>query len=315
MPVALQRNENRKSGASSDAVQRAKCLQANTATLSVAVIALNEAHQLRELVASLAFADEIVLIDGGSHDGTALLAQQLGCRVVQHAFDDFAAQRNRAIDQCRGNWILSIDADERPTPLLAAEIRECIERHAECQAYRVPIRSRIFGRRFRFSGTQDDLPIRLFERRSARWLGDVHERLMVNGRVGRLRGCLEHTTLPDLPSFLRKMDRYTTLEASARHQAGRRPRWRDRWMAPLIEFGRRFLWKGGMLDGPEGWVFCLLSGFSKWVEADKHRRLAHALQNVSSISTPEEKSEPFARFAHRYPESLLPLLVEANPNK
>jgi glycosyltransferase involved in cell wall biosynthesis len=243
-----------------------------TPTVTAAVITLNEERMLPGLLVSLAWADEIVLVDGGSQDKTVELARAAGCRVVEHTFDTYARQRNRAIDLAGGDWIASIDADERPTPQLVDEIRAAIS-SPRCEAYRVPIRSRIFGRRMRYSGTQDDRPIRLFRRGRARWTGDVHEVLNVEGRIGRLQNWLEHETLPDLPAFLTKMQRYTWLEAGQRVRCGRLPRWSDLWLAPAVEIFRRLIWKKGCLDGPEGWAFCCLSGVSQWVLARKHRQL------------------------------------------
>lgn len=244
----------------------------NVPFLSVAMITLNEERHLPALFRRLQFADEIVVVDGGSLDATRRIAAAAGARVMSQPFDTFAAQRNRAIDACRGQWVLSIDADERPTERAIAEIiQRTREEHFD--AFQVPIRSRIFGRPFRYCGTQDDRPVRLFRRGQARWIGDVHEVLRVDGPVGLLRHGLEHETLPDLAEFLRKMDRYTSLAAADRVAAGRRPRRRDAWLAPWLEIGRRLIWKRGLLDGPQGWAFCLLSGLSQWVLADKHRRL------------------------------------------
>jgi glycosyltransferase involved in cell wall biosynthesis len=240
--------------------------------LSAALIALDEERRLPALLPLLSFADEIVVVDGGSRDATSQIAAAHGCRVIVHPFDQFAAQRNRAIDAARGEWVLSIDADERPTAPLVKEIRGLISqsRHA---AYRVPIRSRIFGKSFRYSGTQDDVPVRLFRRDKARWRGDVHEVLAVEGPVGRLRGHLEHDTLPDLASFLQKMHRYTSIEARRRVESGLRPRWSERYVHPLWEVARRLIAKWGILDGPRGIAFCALSGLSQWVLADKHAQM------------------------------------------
>jgi len=244
----------------------------NEPRVTAAIIALDEERNLAELLPRLAEFDEIVVVDGGSTDGTAATARSHGCRVVRRPFDSFCRQRNHAIEQARGDWVLSIDADERPAPELMAEIREQIGlgRHA---GFRIPIRSSIFGRPMRFSGTQDDCPVRLFRRQGARWVGSVHEVVRVAGRVGRLRHALEHATIADLHAFLAKMHRYTMLEARARVEAGRRPRPRDRWIAPIREVLRRLIWKQGILDGPQGWAFCLLSGLSEWVLADRHQRL------------------------------------------
>lgn len=241
-------------------------------TISAAVITLNEERNLPGLFDCLTWADEIVIVDGGSRDGTVALAERRGCRVSVRPFDNFAAQRNVARELAGGDWVLSIDADERVGARLAEEIRRAtaLARH---DAYHIPIRSTIFGRPVRRGGTQDDQPVRLFRRAAGRWTGDVHETLSVCGRVGRLRQWLDHTTTPDLATFLSKMDRYTSIEASARVAAGRPWRAWQPWLAPPREVFRRLIWKHGALDGPAGWAFCLLSGYTEWVLAGKHRRL------------------------------------------
>ena len=246
-----------------------------TPTITAAIIARDEAPNLAELLPRLDWVDEVVLVDGGSSDGTAGIAWAHGCRVACRRFDTFAGQRNHALRLARGDWVLSIDADELPTPQLVAEIRRriLVDRYA---AYRVPIRSSIFGRAFRRSGTQDDRPVRLFRRRLGRWTGHVHEVLRVSGRVGQLESWLQHRTYPSLEVFLAKMHRYTALEADARVAAGRPARWHDPWIAPAREVFRRLVWKQGLLDGPEGWAFCLLSGLSEWVLARRHRTLWRA---------------------------------------
>ena len=256
----------------------------STPKLSAAVIALNEAHQMPDLLESLDWVDEIVVVDGGSRDGTADIARRGGARCVVRPFDNYAAQRNFAAGLAQADWILAIDADERPTPSFADEVcRRIAQPHT--QAWRVPIRSRIFGREFRFSGTQDDRPIRLYDRRSARWTGDVHERLQVSGRVGMLLAHLEHQTIPDLSAFLAKMHRYSTLAAEAAVSERLPPRHGSRWTAATTEFARRLIWKQGWLDGPEGWAFCALSGLSAWVTAHKHRSLWNAALRAATSNT------------------------------
>lgn len=249
--------------------------------ITAALITLNEAANLTSLLPALDWVDEIVLVDSGSTDETLSVAERYGCRVSVHAMDTFAQQRNRALELARGDWVLSIDADERPTAGLVQEIRRTLST-TRSAAFRIPIRSTIFGRRFRRSGTQDDRPIRLFRRESARWDGDVHEVLQVRGRVGRMHEALEHHTLPDLDAFLHKMHRYTWLEAHARVAAGRAPARGAIWWAPLREVFRRLIWKQGFLDGLQGWSFCLLSGLSEWVLAERHRRLWQAGHEAST---------------------------------
>lgn len=240
-------------------------------TISAAIIAFDEADNLRELVPRLAWVDEIVVVDGGSRDATVEVARRFGCRVESRPFDAFARQRNRALAAATCDWVLAIDADERPTDALVDEIRWRIA-HTRKDAFRVPIRSTILGCPLRRSGTQDDAPIRLARRGAGEWRGDVHEVFRVAGRTGRLRHWLAHRSQSNLDEFLVKMQRYTDLEARRRVAVGRGPRMGQRWIAPAREVLRRLIYKQGLLDGPAGWAFCLLGGWYEFVLADKHRR-------------------------------------------
>jgi len=255
-----------------------------SATITAAIITLDEEQALDGLLAELDWVDQIVVVDGGSRDQTVRIARTHGCRVVERPMDTFARQRNCALQLAGSEWVLSIDADERPAPGLAAEVRRRIARGRHA-AYRIPIRSTIFGRPLRRSGTQDDCPVRLARRSGACWVGDVHEVLRVAGPVGRLRSRLDHRPLPDLDRFLAKMNRYTALEARSRLAAGRRPRRAQRWIAPGREVFRRMFWRQGFLDGPAGWAFCLLSGLSEWVLAARCRQLWEAAAAERTAAT------------------------------
>jgi hypothetical protein len=247
-------------------------------TLTVALIVLNEERNLRELLPTLSWADELVVVDGGSEDASPAAAREHGARVVSRRFEDFAIQRNTALESSSGDWVLFIDADERPMPAMPAELRERVQ-SPRCDAYRVPIRSSLFGRAVRRGGTQNDRPVRLVRRGRGRWRGGVHEVLVVAGRVGTLRHGLTHDTQQDLETFLTKMHRYTRLEAVARVRGGRRPRRGAGPARAAVEVFRRLVWKQGALDGPPGWKFALLSGLYEWVLAREHHRqwaLAHA---------------------------------------
>ncbi len=203
--------------------------------LSVLVVARDEAHNLADCLAAAAWADErVVVVDAASRDATLAIARREADVVAVRAFDDFASQRNAALAMATGDWVLSVDADERITPELAAEVRRVIaDRDAPYRGYRVPIRSEILGRPFAFSGTQHDHPLRLFRRDSGRWVGLVHETVDLEGPAGSVRGELRHRTIPTMSAFLHKIDRYTTLEAEglagarqalAARRPGRAPR-------------------------------------------------------------------------------------------
>jgi hypothetical protein len=167
-----------------------------------------------------------------------------------------------------------VDADERVTPELAAEIRRVIsDPDLAHTGFRVPIRSVILGRRFQFSGTQHDLPLRLFRRGHGRWNGTVHETVDLRGSTGRLEHALQHRTIPDMKTFLHKINHYTTLEALRFHREGRKFRMTDLAVRPLWTFAKLYVGKLGFLDGLEGFVFCSLSGLSVAVRSFKHREL------------------------------------------
>jgi len=241
--------------------------------ISVAILAKDEAEHLRQLLPMLDWAQEvIVVVDARSRDATAQIARQHGCRVQVRQLEAYSAQRNAALELAQGEWIFWLDADERPTAGLLEELRRRLP-ETGAHGFRVPIWSWIFGRRLRWSGLQDDRPVRLVRRGCGRWEGAVHERLRVHGRVETLEHGLLHWSTPDLDAYLAKMHWYSQLEARRRVELGQPPDPLDAWVGPIREILRRLCWKGGFLDGPAGWAFCLLSGLNVWVAACQHRRL------------------------------------------
>jgi glycosyltransferase involved in cell wall biosynthesis len=243
--------------------------------VSAVLIARDEAHNLPECLASLAWADErIVVVDPASRDTTLAVARALADAVAVRRFDDFAAQRNAGLDLASGDWAFSVDADERSSPEQAAEIRRRIaDPAAPLDGYRVPIRSEILGRPFRYSGTQLDRPVRLFRRDRARWDGAVHEVVTGLSAIGEIGHPLSHRTLPDMTTFLRKLDRYTTLEAGQLAERGVPARRRDLLLRPAWTFAKLYLGRQGFRDGVEGLLFCTLSGVSVAVRHWKHREI------------------------------------------
>ena len=246
--------------------------------LSVLVVAKNEAHNLARCLASTSWADErVVVVDPASRDVTLDIAKRDADIAVLRIFDNFANQRNAALALASGTWVLSIDADERVTPELAAEIQRIISDPATSErGFRVSIRSEILGREFAFSGTQHDQPLRLFRRDSGHWVGFVHETVELNGSIGSLRSELRHKTLPTMSAFLNKVNDYTTLEAQGLAVSRRRYRFSDLTLRPLWTFFKLYIFKQGFRDGVEGFMFCALSGISVSVRAWKHRELTLA---------------------------------------
>jgi glycosyltransferase involved in cell wall biosynthesis len=255
--------------------------------ISALIVARDEAENLPGCLASLAWADEtVVVVDAASRDETEILARRLADRVIVRAFDDFAHQRNAALAMATGDWVFAVDADERATEALAAEIRRTLaESSIEHAGYRIPIRSIVLGRSFGYAGTQHDRPLRLFRRGLGRWVGTVHETVDLRGLAGEMRGHLTHRTIPDIKTFLRKIDHYTTLEAVQFHRQGRPFRTIDLTIRPAWIFLKLYLGKQGFRDGLEGLAFCAMSGLSAAVRHWKLRELILE-EGASTASSP-----------------------------
>jgi glycosyltransferase involved in cell wall biosynthesis len=247
-------------------------------TVSALVIARDEAHNLPGCLEALAWVDErIVVVDPASRDATEAVARAHADRVIVRPFDNFASQRNAGRLEARGDWILAVDADERSSPAQGAEIRRCLGDPGRVEVgYRVPIRSVILGRRFGYSGTQLDRPLRLFERLRGRWVGAVHETVALDGAIGQIDAPLEHRTIETMEVFLRKLDRYTSLEAVKLRDERRPIRAGDLTFRPLATFLRLYLARQGFRDGREGFLFCALSAVSVAVRNWKYRELLRA---------------------------------------
>ncbi len=259
------------------------------AKISVLIIAKNAGALLRECVQSVRWAHEVVVIvDDSSDDDTEAVAREVADLVAVRQFDDFASQRNAALALASGDWVFAIDCDERASAKLAAEIGSVTtgehsvgtQNHTnditKYHGYRVPIQSVILGRGFGYSGTQYDLPLRLFRRDQGRWTGKVHETVSIEGPIGTLKHAIHHKTIPDMKTFLDKINHYTTLEARARFAAGLRPRGIELAFRPVWTFLKLYLFKQGFRDGIEGFVFCAMSGVSVAARHWKHRELARS---------------------------------------
>lgn len=241
-----------------------------SARVSANLIALDEQRNIARCLQSLDWVDEIVVVDGGSSDATVDIARQFTDRVYLHPFDDYASQRNRAISRSTGDWILSVDCDEVVPRKLATEIQQRVATASpQCHGYWIPIRSRIFGRQFRYCGTQNERKMRLFRRSRGHWQGAVHETVHLASECGMLQGGIEHESTPDLDTYLRKLIRYSSLECERLLQSGCRPRRWQPWLVPLWRFAKLYFAKLGLLDGPEGLRYCMLSGWEAWITYQK----------------------------------------------
>ena len=221
--------------------------------VSVIVITRNEAHNIAGCLRSAAFADEKVVVDWSSTDATAELARAQGAVVIGTPdWPGFGPQKNRALDAATGDWVLSLDADERVTPELARQVRQAIEGD-RFDAYSVGRHSSYCGQYMDHSGWYPDRVVRLFRRGTARFSDDlVHERLLPRGPVGRLEGELLHESMPDFESVLQKMDRYSTAGALALMRKGVKGSMAKGLGHGLWAFIRTYVVRLGFLDGRLG---------------------------------------------------------------
>lgn len=235
-------------------------LKAMPQKLSVALITLNEAANLPRTLASIGFADEIVVVDSGSCDGTQALARQAGARLLEEPWRGFADQKNFAIAQCSGTWILSLDADEEVSPALAAEIRALLDAEPACAAYKIPRLNHFLGHPLRHGGYWPDPKLRLFRRDAARFgQRAVHETMEVTGEggIGQLKGHLIHLCYPTLEEYIEHMNRYSTAAAQQLAAKGRAPRSLPAllWQTianPAATFLYNYIVRLGFLDGLPG---------------------------------------------------------------
>lgn len=240
--------------------------------LSVVIITRDEADRIEAAVRSAAFADECVVLDSGSRDDTVARARALGARVIETDWPGHVAQKNRALAEARGDWILALDADERVTPALGAEIRAALAAPT-ADAYSVPRRNWWLGHRLAHGHWYPDRRVRLARRDRARWGGeDPHDLLLVEGRVAALRSDLDHHPYRSLAEHLATIDRYTAQQA-------RRGSPVDLVVRPAWHFFAGYVLRGGFLDGVPGLVVAALGAV--------HTLLKWSRGWIDRTSTPE----------------------------
>lgn len=243
-------------------------------TISCVLIVQNEAQRLGECLQALNFCDEIVVVDGGSDDGTPELARRSGARVLTHPFADYASQKNFAIAQASGDWVLLIDADEIVSQDLACEIVEALK-HPVYDAYWVKRQNRIFGRLMKRGANANDWQLRLVKKDRARFEGRVHERVVWSVPSGRLKNILRHQSTGSIRDYLKKLNHYTALEARQSAEAGRGFSRSRAKTGPLISFLYFGFLKHGAFEGVEGFIFSVLSAYYDFVKRVKHWEIEH----------------------------------------
>ena len=230
--------------------------------LSVTIITKDEADDIAAALDSVAWADERIVVDSCSADGTAAIAARHGARVESREWPGYIAQKNHAASLASHDWILSIDADERVTPELAAEITATLQQEPAERGFRIPRVTFHLGRWIRTTDWYPDDQLRLYDRRAAEWTGRyVHEGVTVNGRVGRMRGELQHYAYRDIAEHLETIDRYTTAAAKQMYEHGRRAGLLQVVGHPPLAFLRNYILKGGITQGVPGLIISVMNAY------------------------------------------------------
>lgn len=226
--------------------------------LSVTVITKNEVNFIRACLDSVRWADEIIVVDSGSTDGTVEICREYTDKIMLTDWPGFGPQKNRALAMATSEWVLSLDADEQVSPELKQEILSAMSFPEDHAAFDLPRRSSYCGRRMRHGGWWPDYVPRLFRRGSARFSDDlVHERLVVDGRIGRLREPLIHAAFENLENVLETMDRYSTIGARMMHDRGKKATMATAILHGFWSFFHTYVVRAGFLDGRAGFMLAV----------------------------------------------------------
>lgn len=227
--------------------------------LSVTVITFNEEKNLRLCLESLAFADEIVVVDSGSSDRTVEIARSFTDHVFEEPWHGYARQKNLAQEKARGPWILNVDADERVTPALREEIRSLLARGPIEAGFRIPRKNYFRGRWIRHGGWYPNYMLRLYRKESGAFAPrEVHEQVVVQGKVGTLQSPLEHFTYDSISDYLKRMEVYSELSALQYVREGKKVSWGEILFRSFFTFFRMWILQAGFLDKADGLVLAVL---------------------------------------------------------
>jgi glycosyltransferase involved in cell wall biosynthesis len=245
--------------------------------LSVVIIAKNETERIEACLQSVAWADEIVVVDSGSSDDTCEIARRYTARVYDIPWRGFGAQKQAAVELASHDWILSVDCDERVTPELADEIRRILSSNSPQGAYSVPRRTFLGQKEIRHCGWYPDLTIRLFDRTRARFSDSpVHERVVADGMVADCKGHLLHYSFSGLSQLFHKLNQYSDLSARQMFESGRSCSVFDITVRPLFAFCKTFIIRLGFMDGIEGLEISITTSLLTFAKYLKLRELLMA---------------------------------------
>lgn len=249
--------------------------------LSVVVITKNEEPNIGRCLESVKWADEIILIDSQSTDRTLEIARNHGVKVYSQPWCGYGYAKREGVSQAKETWVLSIDADEEVSSELAAEIESILSNGTSYAGFYIPRKTNFLGRWIRHSGWYPDPVLRLFLKAKGNFNEVViHEKVLLDGEAGHLKGELRHYSYPSLEHYLDKFNRYTTLGAEEAFRSGKRPRWFDIVVRPPVSFIKHYISKQGYRDGWEGFIISVMSSIAVLV---KYAKLRHMTKKESAV--------------------------------
>jgi glycosyltransferase involved in cell wall biosynthesis len=258
--------------------------------LSVTIITKNEAADIADALASVSWADELIVVDSMSGDETVAIAKQHTDRVIVREWPGYVAQKNYAASIASHDWILSLDADERVPPALGDEIRRKLASEPVERGFRIPRVTFHLGRWIRTTDWYPDYQLRLYDRRAAEWTGRyVHEGVSVRGQVGSLSGELQHFAYRDVADHLETIDRYTTSAARQMYEAGQRAGLLRLAGHPPVAFLRNYLLRGGIRDGVPGFIISAMNAYYVFLKFAKLSELQHSSMSIHHEDTKNTK--------------------------
>ena len=231
--------------------------------LSVIIITYNEEENIRDCLESVQWSDEIVIVDALSSDRTVEIAREFTTRVFQNKWTNFSQQKNLVLGKASNEWVLNIDADERVTPELKEEILNILNSQSPpFNGYYIARRNHYLGKWIRHCGWYPDYKLRLFLREKGKFNERmVHESVLVEGRKGHLKSCLDHYSYKNLSDHLNKIDKFTSLAAEEMFTNGKKGRAFDLLFRPPAKFINMYLIKKGCLDGTYGLIVSIIGSF------------------------------------------------------
>jgi glycosyltransferase involved in cell wall biosynthesis len=250
--------------------------------LSVLLPTFNEANTALDCLESVKWADEIVVVDSYSTDATLGIVSQYGAKVIQHEYMNSARQKNWAIPQCKHEWVLQVDADERLQKGAREEILERISKAGpEVHAFCLPRKNHVLGQWIKAGSLYPDYQTRVFRRDVGRFEDkELHAHLRVPGRVETLRHHILHNGMSSISQQLDNLDRYARYQADELNKRGKRPRWYHLVVRPFATFAYYYLWRRGFTAGYRGLIVCAInSTFDFWVHAKLWELQALGLQS------------------------------------